>query len=166
MSVHIPMRCSPLNTSVYSSSFRCTSVSNPFSIFRTVASIDACQSAVTASPLPSTESTHRRTFFIHALCVVKQYAIVLAITPNRYLLRYTLVSKVSSGRGETQSSVGKNHNTRISLSMRVTADNKCPSNISSGSLRACYFSQITLENHTDRVFDRARNSRDFSTVCV
>jgi len=71
-SVHIPMRCSPLNTSVYSSSFRCTSVSNPFSIFRTVASMDACQFAVTASPLLAQHRKHTSTHVLHPRTVCCQ----------------------------------------------------------------------------------------------
>lgn len=103
------------------------------------------------SPLPSTVSTHRRTFFIHALYVVKQYAIVLvAVTLRLHQTDIhavcTLVSKVSSDRGGTRSSVGKNHNTRIPPSARITAD-KCPFNISSGSLRARCSSRSMLENH-------------------
>lgn len=125
------------------------------------------------SPLPSTESTHRHTFFIHALCVVKQYVIVLvAVTlllhqTDIYL--YALVSKVSSSLGETRSSVGKNHSTRISPSARIITVAECPSNISSGSLRARCFSRSMLKNHTDRVLDRARETtfaRLFSTVPV
>lgn len=43
------------------------------------------------------------------------------ITPNRYLsTRHTLVSKISSSGGETRSSVGKDHSTRISPFARIT----------------------------------------------
>lgn len=93
--------------SVYSSSSRCTSVSNAFPIFRTVAPTDACQSAVTARviaarPLPSTESTHR-SHVLHSRTVCCQTVRdrsrrdnVVTITPNnRYLSAH---SKISCGR--------------------------------------------------------------------
>lgn len=108
--------------------------------------------------LPLTLAQHRKHTSAHVLHprTIKQYVIVLvAITlllhqTDIYL--YALVSEVSSSLGETRSSVGKNHSTRISPSARITVA-ECPSNISSGSLRARCFSRSMLENHTDRAWE-------------
>lgn len=155
--VHIPMRCSPAKR------FRLLlflSMPPPyqtllqFSPRRTYGrmSVRGDSTRHRRSPLPSTVSTHRRTFFIHALYVVKQYnpivlvAVTLRLHQTDIHAVCTLVSKVSSDRGGTRSSVGKNHSTRIPPSARITAD-ECPFNISSGPLRVRCSSRSMLENH-------------------